>query len=57
MNEFIKIFEDDIYPVPKNYDLFLTEQYGDYMKLPPKDKQVNKCNIVEIDFGKYKIEK
>ncbi len=25
----------------KNYDLFLTRWYGDYMKLPPKDEQVS----------------
>ena len=28
------------YPAPKNYDKVLTTIYGDYMKLPPKEKQV-----------------
>lgn len=47
-------FEGQMYPVPKNYDLFLTEQYGNYMQFPPKEKQVNKCAVVELDFGPYK---
>lgn len=29
-----------LYPVPKEYDKVLTTVYGDYMKLPPKEKQV-----------------
>lgn len=28
------------YPVPSKYDKVLTHIYGDYMKLPPKEKQV-----------------
>ena len=28
------------FPVPKEYDKILTELYGDYMVLPPKDKQI-----------------
>ena len=27
-----------------NYDIYLTNLYGDYMKLPPKDKQVPHCD-------------
>lgn len=34
-------FEDRRYWVMKGYDDCLTSLYGDYMKLPPKDKQVN----------------
>jgi lipopolysaccharide cholinephosphotransferase len=49
MGEFMS--EDDLYPfqeadfenikalVPKNYNRNLTNHYGEYMKLPPKDKQ------------------
>ncbi len=48
-------FEGDSYPVPKKYDLFLREQYGDYMTPPPVDKQVNKCYVMSIDFGPYKF--
>ena len=49
-------FEGDFYPVPKNYDLFLTEQYGDYMTPPPVEEQVNKCSVDSIDFGIYSSE-
>ena len=46
-------FEDELFKVPKEYDLFLREQYGDYMQLPPVEKQVGKLNVVNLDFGKY----
>lgn len=46
-------FEGEMYPVPKNWDLFLTEQYGDYMMLPPVEKRVNKLLVDFIDFGPY----
>lgn len=39
--EFIKVpFEDIEAYVPKQYDTYLRNLYGDYMKLPPEDKQV-----------------
>ena len=34
-------FEGRKYYGPKEYDFFLTLLYGDYMKLPPKEKQVS----------------
>ena len=34
-------FEDREYKIPKGYDLYLTKHYGDYMQLPPKEKQVS----------------
>ena len=34
------IFEDGEYCVPREYDKILTKTYGDYMKLPPKEKQI-----------------
>lgn len=34
-------FEDNKYPGFKNYDKYLTNLYGDYMKLPPKEEQVS----------------
>lgn len=61
--EYIKI--SDIYPlkegtfekhkfsIPGNYDVYLTNLYGDYMKLPPKDKRKNH-NPVEIKFDEGK---
>lgn len=39
--EFIKVpFEDIEAYVPKDYDTYLKNLYGDYMKFPPADKQV-----------------
>ncbi len=35
-------FEDGQFPVPREYDAVLTTIYGDYMKLPPKNKQIAK---------------
>lgn len=55
VQEFTQLeFEGKTYPVPKNYDLFLREEYGDYMTPPPVEKQVNKCLVEKIDFGPYK---
>lgn len=34
-------FEDFEIPIPIGYDEYLTTCYGDYMKLPPKEKQVS----------------
>ena len=40
-------FEGKFYPAPRKYDEILTNCYGDYMKLPPEDKQLPIHNIVE----------
>ena len=47
-------FEGEVYPVPKNYDLFLREQYGNYMELP-KDIEscYNRHRCISLDFGGY----
>ena len=34
------MFENKLYSCPNDTDLFLKNIYGDYMKLPPKDKRV-----------------
>lgn len=45
-------FETGKYKGPINYDLFLTELYGDYMKLPPEEERKNRHMIVELSFGR-----
>ena len=44
-------FEGKMYPVPRQYDKILKECYGDYMKLPPEDKQQPTHDIVECRLG------
>lgn len=43
-------FEDDIYPIPNDSELFLSKVYGDYMKLPPKHKRVMHHDYVFMDL-------
>lgn len=45
-------FEDDSFMVLKEYHAFLTELFGDYMKLPPVEQRVTH-QVAELDFGKY----
>ena len=50
-NEFIDMeFEHLTLPAPKNYDVILTQYYGNYLELPPKEKQIN-----IHEFEAYKI--
>ena len=40
-DSFIELdFEGHYYPVQKGYDFYMRQIYGDYMQLPPKEKQV-----------------
>ena len=39
-------FEDMMVPIPKNYDQFLTQFYGDYMQIPSQE---------EIDYKSHGI--
>ena len=42
-------FEDMKAPIPKNNDKLLTQIYGDYMKLPPVEKQVVHHDYRKVD--------
>ncbi len=54
IEEFTQLeFEGKMYPVPKNYDAFLKEEYGDYLTPPPPEKQINGCLVDDVDFGPY----
>ena len=39
-------FEDRQYQVPNNADLFLTEKFGDWRKLPPEKDRVWHADII-----------
>lgn len=45
-------FEGITVKAPKAYDKWLTQVYGDYMKLPPKEKQVSHHDTSIIDLDK-----
>lgn len=45
-------FEKSNFYVSKYYDKYLSNIYGDYMKLPPKEKQIPHHGIIEIKFPK-----
>lgn len=45
-------FESIEINVPNDYDNYLKINFGDYMKLPPKDKQINHSPQI-LDFGDY----
>ena len=41
-------FEGMMFPCPKEYDKYLKQIYGDYMKLPPENERFPEHNIVNI---------
>lgn len=45
-------FEDTFLPVPEHYHEYLTQMFGDYMKLPPAEQQKG-LHLISVDFGKY----
>lgn len=45
-------FEDTHLPVAEHYHEYLTQVFGDYMKLPPVEQQVG-LHLLSVDFGKY----
>lgn len=50
-NVFIK-FEDTKLPIPVGYDGYLKTAFGDYMKLPPKEKQKPHHDVLFLDLEK-----
>lgn len=51
-------FEDTKMPIPVGYDTYLRTAFGDYMKLPPKEKQKahHECSFMDLNnsYKKYK---
>lgn len=45
-------FENTEMPIPKEYDKYLKDDFGDYMKLPPKEKQISIHNVAKISLEK-----
>jgi len=39
-------------PVPEKYDEYLTQMFGDYMKLPPVEQRQG-LHCISVDFGEY----
>ena len=46
-----KEFEGKKMPIPSGYDNYLRMAFGDYMKLPPKEKQVPEHDVVYCDLN------
>ena len=45
-------FEDTMLPVPEKCHEYLTQVFGDYMKLPPEDQRSTQ-HLIYVDFGEY----
>lgn len=43
-------FEDDLFPVPPDYDCMLRYKYGNYMQLPPEEKRHSNHGDMIIDL-------
>ena len=43
-------FGDHSWPVPRNYNKYLTSLYGDWRELPSEDERETHC-LLELDFG------
>jgi lipopolysaccharide cholinephosphotransferase len=45
-------FEGKLYNAPREWELYLKQIYGDYMKLPPEDKRISHDpSLVLFDVG------
>ncbi len=47
-------FEGHKFIAPAKWDFLLKQVYGDYMKLPPKEKRTSGHAVVHVDLGHYK---
>ena len=47
-----KEFEDEEMPIPNGYDEYLKMAFGDYLTLPPKEKQIPEHNVILCDLNK-----
>lgn len=45
-------FEDTLLPIPEYYHEYLTQLFGDYMKLPPEEQR-RSLHLISVDFGRY----
>ncbi|MCR5635582.1 MAG: LicD family protein [Clostridiales bacterium] len=52
MDVVLKDFEGYKMPLPIGYDDYLTIAFGDYMKMPPKEKQVPHHDVIFCDLKK-----
>ncbi len=51
-----KEFEGEEMPIPIGYDTYLKMAFGNYMELPPEEKQIPKHDAVRIDVNQsYKV--
>ena len=48
-------YESEMFKAPKNFDLYLTIEYGDYMTIPPENERPVHCDIIDFDnnYSKY----
>ena len=50
-------FEDIYVNGAEHYEEYLTHIYGDWGKLPPKEKQVSHHDFIELDLDRSYLEK
>lgn len=43
-------FENELFPAPKEYDKYLRQAYGDYMKLPPLEDRLIGHSVLSIEL-------
>lgn len=47
-------FEETTFRIPRQYDIYLSTVYGDYMTMPPIEKRITH-NIETLDLGVYRF--